>query len=263
MLLLPAISDANSVTAALMEVRRLLVNTIPPKKIWRPREGFSSHIVPLTSGRVPIWLTNKRKELSTMKKFNFLPLILLATGVTLLTCFSAQAAKPKPASARQMTLQEHQKMAEKRKKQLTKKHEMMLNHLKKKDPARYEQFKAHHDRQQRIDKLVTDLRNKRISNTEARKSLLPLIAEHSQGDLGSLDERITTLTKTLNDLKAQLSKKSVAKADFSSQIAQAEARLQLLQEIKSNPKKLTEFRVDNLLGNIKPRQKDLLGRTFP
>ena len=93
--------------------------------------------------------------------------------------------------------------------------------------------------------------------SQAKTSLYPLIEAHAKGDLDSLDTRIKELNKKIEELKARKIKPSV------DELSLAQKRLQLLFDIKSTPKKLIDFRVDNLLGQIVPPKKDLLGETYP
>jgi len=87
-----------------------------------------------------------------------------------------------------------------------------------------------------------------------------LVAEHSQHDLLTLDERINKVTQNISDLKNQLSKNPAAPKELSDQVAKTEARLKFLQDIKTNPTKLFESRAENVLT---PKGKDLLGGSYP
>ena len=179
---------------------------------------------------------------------------ILMVGIFVLINHSA-FAQPQPP--RRLTPEEKKMYAEKRQKQAAQNHEQMLQHLKKTDPSQYEQFKAQQDRQKKTDQILNDFKKKKIPLSLAKTSLYPLAEADAKNDLATLDSRIKELQQKIEELKA---KKINPSAD---DLALAQKRLQLLLDIKSTPKKLIDFRVDNLLGQIVPPKKDLLGETYP
>jgi len=181
-------------------------------------------------------------------------LIIFVVGIFVLNNPFA-FAQPQPP--RRLTPEEKKMYAEKRQKQAAQKHEQMIQHLKKVDPTQYEQLKAQQDRQKKTEQILNDFKKKKIPLSQAKVSLHPLIEAHTKSDLDSLDTRIKELQQRIEKLKAR---KINPSAD---DLALAQKRLQLLLDIKSNPQKLIDFRVDNLLGQIVPPQEDLLEATYP
>ena len=179
-------------------------------------------------------------------------LIILLIGMTV-SINSPVFAQP----ASRMSHEQRRVESEKRTKEDAQLHEEMLQYLKTVDPAQYEIYKTQYEQQKKIDQIFADFQKKKINLNQAKSSLYPLIEAAAEKDLHSLDTRIIELNKKIEELKAR---KINPSAD---EIAIAQKRLKLLAEIKSNPKKLIDFRVDNLLGKIVPPQKDLLGGTYP
>jgi len=158
---------------------------------------------------------------------------------------------------REKTPEQIRREIDKRTQKAVKRHEEMLKYLKKVDPEQYKQYNAQYERQKKIDQIYNDFQKKKISLDQAKTSLYPLIEAHAQNDLATLDKRIQELKNKIEQLKTRKISPS------GDELTAAKARLQLLADIKSNPKKLIDFRIDSLLRQINPPQKDLLGAENP
>jgi lipase chaperone LimK len=148
-----------------------------------------------------------------MKKIVFL-FIILSTSLLMVSVVDAQD-KSMQDVLKQME-QEQAKAQEQQKKQL----EM----LKKQDPKMYERMATQQAAQEQIAKILKDFRANKISESQARSKLRPLVKE-------MMKERI---------------------ANLDTEIAAAEKRLQALKVAKSNPDKMVDQSVDMYLGKAVP-----------
>ncbi|MFH1414027.1 MAG: hypothetical protein ABIG56_04195 [Candidatus Omnitrophota bacterium] len=144
---------------------------------------------------------------------NFVPFLLFSP-----VHYSFAQEEPKVIDSEQMRLEMEQRQQEE------------LERLKELDPDAYKQMKESIERSSKINELLSLYRQGRISLSQAKKLLYPLVEENLQAQINNIDFEIEKTEKKLN----------------------------YLNKIKGNPKYLIEERVDMLLGERISNLEDIL-----
>jgi hypothetical protein len=98
-------------------------------------------------------------------------------------------------------MQELQQESQKAASEMRKAREQQMEAWKKLNPEVYEQMRKADEEQSKIDAIVADFREGRLSEGEAGRKLRPLIENAIQVERKGLDERIVRLQKELDFLR--------------------------------------------------------------